>query len=249
MSQRYPHGQGQSPYNFPNQHSTAQVSGAPPSGLPQTTLPSSQTLPPLSANTYVTTHDHHSYASRNSSLLITSQSEAAGQPGTFPVYGPTGNIYFNQNYGSDNASPQTFERQQHAQSSRPPSVHMQSQPQIQPTYTATSRSLPEIAPMPPRSNGNAGSPFGNGNSIHQLEDKPHVVGAQGRRGILPSAAGRPNAIVNGNVNGQKASSMPTKDAEGKYPCDYCDKSYLHAKHLKRHLLRREYYVHVMDSLN
>ncbi|KAK6354201.1 hypothetical protein TWF730_008613 [Orbilia blumenaviensis] len=30
---------------------------------------------------------------------------------------------------------------------------------------------------------------------------------------------------------------PTKDANGKFPCPYCTKTYLHAKHLKRHLLR------------
>ncbi|KAL8652633.1 MAG: hypothetical protein Q9210_002576 [Variospora velana] len=36
---------------------------------------------------------------------------------------------------------------------------------------------------------------------------------------------------------QKPASTPAKDAEGKFPCEHCNKNYLHAKHLKRHLLR------------
>jgi len=31
--------------------------------------------------------------------------------------------------------------------------------------------------------------------------------------------------------------IPQKDADGKFPCPHCTKTYLHAKHLKRHLLR------------
>jgi hypothetical protein len=76
-------------------------------------------------------------------------------------------------------------------------------------------------------------------SFMQNEEAPtHVVGSQGRRGILPSAPGRPNAPVSGS--GQASKNMiPQKDADGKYPCPHCNKTYLHAKHLKRHLLRRE----------
>ena len=68
----------------------------------------------------------------------------------------------------------------------------------------------------------------------------NVVGLQGRRGILPSAVGRPAAVAGGIVTGQKSASMPIKDANGKYACEHCTKVYLHAKHLKRHLLRRKY---------
>jgi hypothetical protein len=68
--------------------------------------------------------------------------------------------------------------------------------------------------------------------------RTHVVGSQGRRGILPSAPGRAAVAPNG-VNGtSKSSTMPAKDADGKFPCPNCNKTYLHAKHLKRHLLRR-----------
>jgi len=61
----------------------------------------------------------------------------------------------------------------------------------------------------------------------------HVVGQQGRRGVLPSAPGRA-------VPGPGKSLIPQKDADGKFPCPHCTKTYLHAKHLKRHLLRRRF---------
>ena len=67
----------------------------------------------------------------------------------------------------------------------------------------------------------------------------HVVGSQGRRGILPSADGRPTAVPTGTANGQKVGNVPLKDEDGKFPCPHCAKTYLHAKHLKRHLLRRK----------
>src|SRR6187402_2455723 len=73
----------------------------------------------------------------------------------------------------------------------------------------------------------------------QESDAPtHVVGSQGRRGILPSAPGRPAAPIAG-TGAAKASVTPVKNEEGKFPCPHCTKTYLHAKHLKRHLLRRE----------
>jgi hypothetical protein len=68
--------------------------------------------------------------------------------------------------------------------------------------------------------------------IGQRDPEPtHVVGQQGRRGILPSAPGR--AAPNGKV------PIPAKNEEGKFPCPHCTKTYLHAKHLKRHMLRRK----------
>lgn len=84
--------------------------------------------------------------------------------------------------------------------------------------------------------------MGQAPSFMQDEQQPtHVVGSQGRRGILPSAPGRPNPPAQGT--GTTAKSMiPQKDADGKYPCPHCNKTYLHAKHLKRHLLRRTYFI-------
>lgn len=96
--------------------------------------------------------------------------------------------------------------------------------------------LPRISQNPHLPNlmasaGMAGSSYG------QREPEPtHVVGQQGRRGILPSAAGRPTP------NGKMA--IPPKNEEGKFPCPHCTKTYLHAKHLKRHMLRRKLALHL-----
>jgi hypothetical protein len=65
----------------------------------------------------------------------------------------------------------------------------------------------------------------------------HVVGGQGRRGILPSAPGR--APVGQGVDG-KGPYQFEKTADGKFQCPHCPKIYLHQKHLKRHMLRRKF---------
>lgn len=82
---------------------------------------------------------------------------------------------------------------------------------------------------PDMTGANGATPYG------KEPPRTQVVGSQGRRGILPSVPGR--AAVNG-VNGTaKNTTIPAKDADGKFPCPHCNKTYLHAKHLKRHLLR------------
>ena len=109
-----------------------------------------------------------------------------------------------------------------------------------------SNRLPDLRPAPQNS-FNAGFPnFGGPNPMAQGQYMPgqeqepptHVVGSQGRRGILPSAPGR--AAPPTGVAATSKSMIPAKDADGKFPCPHCNKTYLHAKHLKRHLLRREY---------
>lgn len=82
------------------------------------------------------------------------------------------------------------------------------------------------------------SPYGQQQQQQHDEAPTHVVGSQGRRGILPSAPGHPTvgATVGGST---KHAPIPAKDADGKFPCPHCTKTYLHAKHLKRHLLRRK----------
>ncbi|KAK3369007.1 fungal-specific transcription factor domain-containing protein, partial [Lasiosphaeria ovina] len=125
------------------------------------------------------------------------------------------------------------------------------------TTTAASHSQP-IAPAPSPGGGRVppvlrpmpaggvmqqgmNSPYGQSPLMAQQSmlpegDQPtHVVGSQGRRGILPSAPGRPAAPQAGA--GPAKSQIPQKDADGKFPCPHCTKTYLHAKHLKRHLLR------------
>ena len=125
----------------------------------------------------------------------------------------------------------------------PQSFNTASYPLNQPlnSIASSSNGLPTIRPMPPTSSGMSASLSAlpslttTGHTFVQNEEAPtHVVGQQGRRGILPSAPGRPVAA---------SSSKPLtlqKDADGKFPCQHCNKTYLHAKHLKRHMLRREY---------
>ena len=119
---------------------------------------------------------------------------------------------------------------------------------IAPAPTGARNNPPILRPMPPggiiSQQPGVSSPYQPANNLiaHQqvpipeAADQPtHVVGSQGRRGILPSAPGRPAAPTAGAKN----TVIPVKDADGKFPCPHCTKTYLHAKHLKRHLLRRE----------
>ena len=98
--------------------------------------------------------------------------------------------------------------------------------------------LPDLWPMlgsgvAPQAGMN--SPCGRSPLIDS-DEPTHVMGPQGRRGILPSAPGRPPALSVGRLG---KMAIPEKDADGRFPCPYCTKDYLHAKHLKRHLLRRK----------
>jgi hypothetical protein len=130
-------------------------------------------------------------------------------------------------------------------------------PQGYPPSTTSQGYQPRIAPAPVRNDyGSLATPqFNPSDSRSQIwanaetvptvladasreQPRTHVVGSQGRRGILPSAPGRPAVATNGANGGSKSTVMPAKDADGKFPCPNCNKTYLHAKHLKRHLLRR-----------
>jgi hypothetical protein len=130
----------------------------------------------------------------------------------------------------------------------PPTSNAQSYPQpIAPAPPRDRR--PDYATMPsgafshndgkgPIWSNADGMAAANGLAPYPGKESPRtqVVGSQGRRGILPSVPGRA-AVANG-VNGTaKSTTIPAKDADGKFPCPHCNKTYLHAKHLKRHLLR------------
>ncbi|KJX96006.1 C2H2 transcription factor like protein [Zymoseptoria brevis] len=250
----------QHPQQQHHQHGQPPNIGSPYGGLSaqshqasqqQQPSPSHTTLPPLQAqNGYPQFGSlSHTYAN--------SQSQPSSAPHTpssssMTSTGPSG-------YGNNNGSmlPPSYPSN--------PYGHL-SQSMMYPSSTATSMppssstaGLPTIRPMPP---GGASAPnslpslataaqmgqVGQQASFMQNEEAPtHVVGSQGRRGILPSAPGRPNPPAQGS--GQVAKSMiPTKDADGKFPCPHCNKTYLHAKHLKRHLLRhtgdRPYMCHL-----
>ena len=116
---------------------------------------------------------------------------------------------------------------------------------IAPAPSPGSRAPPVLRPMPTGGvvpQQGISSPYTQSQMMPQAsmlgENEPtHVVGSQGRRGILPSAPGRPAAPAAGTTPAK--SQVPQKDADGKFPCPHCNKTYLHAKHLKRHLLRRK----------
>ncbi|EGO59899.1 hypothetical protein NEUTE1DRAFT_80382 [Neurospora tetrasperma FGSC 2508] len=109
---------------------------------------------------------------------------------------------------------------------------------------ANGRVPPVLRPMPAGGVMQPGmnSPYGQSpliaaqaSMLPEGDQPTHVVGSQGRRGILPSAPGKPAAPAAGSASAK--NQIPQKDADGKFPCPHCTKTYLHAKHLKRHLLR------------
>ena len=246
MNQQYSNTQVYIP-GYPHNHQHSAPPSRPQShGAPQQNLPNAHTLPPLTPGSHdASPFGSEPYTTRTQSLqssMVTSSHEQVSMAASYPVYGPTANTFYNGQSAAF-AQPSTNQQpqQQLHQQSRTSSVNGLSQP----VYNSApgQERLPNLLPMPPR--GNERPSLSLGTHMNQLnpaeEPQPtHVVGSQGRRGILPSAAGRPTAVAGANTSGQKAAPTPPKDAEGKYPCPHCNKSYLHAKHLKRHLLRREY---------
>lgn len=233
--------------------------------LQPTSIPPSQTLPPLSSHdsAYTYPNDPSSHRNQNTQPLYPSGgSGGLSHSGPFPVYPPTATTQLHPHAYQTSST-----RSQQSPTNYSPSWSPQtSAPHAYQSYNpaTASQGLPSLLPLPnnPLSQQNPlfqnSSPASVGVSHNQhLEYRPasqqqqqqqsqsqqsqptHVVGSQGRRGILPCSTGRPAAIVNGSSVHQKPASTPAKDAEGKFPCEHCNKNYLHAKHLKRHLLRRE----------
>ncbi|KAH7394697.1 hypothetical protein BKA66DRAFT_567061 [Pyrenochaeta sp. MPI-SDFR-AT-0127] len=77
---------------------------------------------------------------------------------------------------------------------------------------------------------------------NQEPEPIHVVGQQGRRGVPLRRPGLPAPAAG------KAPTTVSKNAEGKYDCPHCNKTYLRLKYLKRHFLRhtgeRPYQCHL-----
>lgn len=99
--------------------------------------------------------------------------------------------------------------------------------------------LPPFNPQPPQPSQQLPQPNTSSRPADRHRPVP-VVGSQGRRGILPSAPGRPSVstTMDGSMRGQMANNA-VKQSDGKYACQFCPKTYLHLKHLKRHHLRRK----------
>ncbi|KAK7937477.1 uncharacterized protein PG986_014345 [Apiospora aurea] len=100
-----------------------------------------------------------------------------------------------------------------------------------------------LSPVPDRSNTPEGGIFSPdtqsslipGNQSACQEDEQPINMAKSRRyGIFPTV---PQSAVSSSATISVATVVPQKDAYGKFPCPHCTKTYIHAKHLKRHLLR------------
>jgi hypothetical protein len=231
----YPTLSAQSPHQ-PHQRQQP-PSTAPPQTLPplQPGHPAHAAYPGYSSNSPKTSA---APSGQNSSNAMTSYppppQQNAGRGASYPIM--NNNPYPPQPYPGASSSmlPQTTTAASHPQPIAPaPSP-------------AGSRGPPLLRPMPAGgviSQPGMNSPYGQSPLMPQTSmmtegDQPtHVVGSQGRRGILPSAPGRPAAPAAGTA--QAKNQIPQKDADGKFPCPHCTKTYLHAKHLKRHLLRRK----------
>ena len=249
MDNRHPIGRAtpssvpQSPYN------NNMTSGYPP-------MPYNNHLPPIS--TYAPTQ-HQGYMPQYRPELTRYQSAPApaGTPDRYNAHmghHPMGGL------PPASMLPQpTSQAPQQSGYSTPPSGNPAYPP---PQGQSGPRIAPALAPAPPRPNldplatnfsqaqdrppiwaGNDQmAPMAHDGSMGGMARDPNVhrvVGSQGRRGILPSAPGGAPVATNGMNGSPKANAMPVKDADGKFPCPNCNKTYLHAKHLKRHMLRRE----------
>lgn len=254
------------PYHYPTSNRQSAGPSYPPSHrLPPTSVPPPHTLPPLSSHNPVFTFPNDPSLQRGQNtqpLFYPSGNGVSNHNGPFPIYPPTATTQFQP----QTCTPPSTRSLQSPSNYSPSWGSQTSAPQTYQSYNPPTgiNGLPSLLPMPhthmtPQSSGfhhMSPAAAAAGYNSHQDHRQPqeqhqqqqpqpqqsqptHVVGSQGRRGILPSASGRPAAVVNGSSGNQKPASTPTKDAEGKFPCEHCEKHYLHAKHLKRHMLRRE----------
>ncbi|KAK6529011.1 hypothetical protein TWF694_004233 [Orbilia ellipsospora] len=115
-----------------------------------------------------------------------------------------------------NSTPFTSHRQQPVPLLPMPTNSIQQQPQHQ-------NALAPLASAPPA------------NHRGSVTQAPLVAPNAATSGPRTGAGGKAGEKFATNVPYPVAP--PTKDANGKFPCPYCTKTYLHAKHLKRHLLR------------
>ncbi|KIX02380.1 uncharacterized protein Z518_08321 [Rhinocladiella mackenziei CBS 650.93] len=183
-------------------------------------------------------------------------------PATAPVPSPAPDNRYNSHMnpqGSMGGLSSTLPQPHQSQPQQQQQQQAQQQPPSHPGYQGqqpTRQNFPQpLAPAPPRPSLDPLAPaygqpdnrqpsWSGAESIPGMQadvgrdpTRTHVVGSQGRRGILPSAPGRPPVMPNGVNGSPKSNAVPQKDADGKFPCPNCTKTYLHAKHLKRHMLR------------
>lgn len=219
-------------------------------GMPQYQVSQAQTLPPLQPH-QMNPMGSHNFLAQPFRPEMSRYPSASGPPLASDRYTPTSHVAPQSTIHS--LPPSSFLAQPGqqfptSQNFLPTTSAAQSYPQpIAPAPPRDTRS--DLNSLPPASFSQAENKAGVWSAPENLpsssafapkdQGRTHVVGSQGRRGILPSAPGRAAAVGNGVNGNSKNAAVPAKDAEGKFPCPHCNKTYLHAKHLKRHLLRRE----------
>lgn len=214
--------------------------GISPHQLQQNSNLPPHTLPPLQGAQHATMQSMYGSAPHTPRTPATPNTPgSANTMGNFPQMGASRGYQMiaQNNYQQPTQAYRT------SASMMPQSSTAMSHPQPIAPAPPLNRMPQALRPMPPHGMqqipGGMASPYGQQNMLSQLQDMEpptHVVGSQGRRGILPSAPGRPAVSATGTG---KNAMIPAKDADGKFPCPHCTKTYLHAKHLKRHLLRRK----------
>lgn len=232
-----------------SRQSLAPLSSLEPYQLHQSGLAAPHTLPPLQPQHAATLSPAHDLFGQNRQSPRSSQPtnvpNTTSHIGSYAHYASQPSTRYN---GSQSSYIQPAQSYQIAPNYMPQFSNSPSYQQNVATMAPQSR-LPDLRPMPA---GGLHQPSMMSSSYAQAQQLPppssiteqeiqptHVVGSQGRRGILPSAAGRPPAVAGEGTASAKSAVIPTKDADGKFPCPHCNKTYLHAKHLKRHLLRRK----------
>ncbi|KAF9774696.1 hypothetical protein IL306_007273 [Fusarium sp. DS 682] len=197
---------------------------------PQTGSPPSQSFPPPQHPSSASIQNM--YGSPWSTSNVPGYQQQTLQPeNDVYIYEPVQSIYHLGGYGTlatmvPHATTLVFQPQPtalapaggHVLSDLPPAPHdgIMSQPDVSSPYSP-GLLMPAVTP--------------------QDELPTDLARGKGRRGTLPSAAGRRAAPKAGT--GARNTVIPVKDADGKFPCPNCTKTYLGAKHLKRHFLRRE----------
>lgn len=239
-----PYVNGNAALYHPDHRPTHSPPPHPHTSYPPTAPPDPYTLPPIQHPGAASGYSHDlfgqssrppqpSYAVNASSFILPPahghQRYASTTPAGYPPAGP----------------PYAHNPSYYAQ----PAPSVLSYDQIGSTLPTPTR-LPDLRPMPPTGlmqTSTLPAPYhapeaftmpDAGGDRHESAPT-HVVASHPRRGMLLGAAGRPAAEATDGPVTAKSIAPPAKDADGKFACPSCNKTYLHAKHLKRHLLRRK----------
>ena len=198
----------------------------------------STTLPPLS-NGYLPYINQHSAPGAASTHAVYAPISAtvSGLSTSYLGYPRQASVQ----YPDQQQIPRSFQRSQQFQ---PPDSNVPTyRPYLQPSRLADIRPMPNGGLSDQTAMSSApGSSTQNAFTHSSNSDPPrptHVVGSQGRRGVLPCTNGRPLAVTNSGASKSSTAGLKKDPIDGKWPCEHCNKKYLHAKHLKRHLLRRK----------